>query len=449
VVERAKKDGPIVVVDGGGALAPRTPMQDAERDQRLKKAELIAEAWALTGIDAVALSSSDWNLGRENVQRIVKDHRVPVLAANLTCDGEAPYPGTTVIERGGLRMGIVGVTDGKPSGCEVTDPIAAARSALAEIGPVDVTLALVPMHGTAIEQWASADLPIDLVLDGSGRHDDTPRKSGRAWSLSAGSRGKWVGVATLTMVPGGSGWSPGGVDLALKEEIAAMEKRIVAQRERISETSEEKRKERLLRGVEKLEKDLDAKRRELDAWKTQQGPVHHAIAVTDEELSSQVNDHPATRALVEQALAGITSLEQGGAPVPADAPHLARVGSAYAGSDACQGCHAPQHAQWSSTPHAHAYRVLVEQERAMDRDCYGCHVTGEGTPGGPTSPASVGGLRDVQCEACHGPAAEHARSPNLRPPLANPTEAACTGCHDGQRDEGRFDYAAYRPKIVH
>ena len=70
---------------------------------------------------------------------------------------------------------------------------------------------------------------------------------------------------------------------------------------------------------------------------------------------------------------------------------------------------------------------------------------------GPTSPADVAGLRDVQCESCHGPARAHVQAPTdpaVRP-LAQPGEAICQQCHDNERDHHAFAWATYRPKVVH
>src|SRR5690606_32526246 len=125
------------------------------------------------------------------------------------------------------------------------------------------------------------------------------------------------------------------------------------------------------------------------------------------DLSRDVADHPATAAWVADGLAKIEALE---APAAVDG-WVAPAGSPYAGADACAGCHEAEHAQWRGTPHANAWATLERERRAMDADCYACHATGVGADGGPTRPAAVGGLRDVQCEACHGPSRAHAARP--------------------------------------
>ncbi len=33
--------------------------------------------------------------------------------------------------------------------------------------------------------------------------------------------------------------------------------------------------------------------------------------------------------------------------------------------------------------------------------------------------------------------------------IRTPPVSTCTGCHDGQKDEGRFEEAAYWARVVH
>ena len=106
-----------MTVEAGGSLRPRAKVTDADRPQRLAKARLIADAWKLAGIDAVAVTEADWAMGAADLREIVKD--LPVLAANLTCGGESPFPASAIVERGGWKVGIVGLTTGTVDGCEV------------------------------------------------------------------------------------------------------------------------------------------------------------------------------------------------------------------------------------------------------------------------------------------------------------------------------------------
>ena len=131
----------------------------------------------------------------------------------------------------------------------------------------------------------------------------------------------------------------------------------------------------------------------------------------------------------------------------------------YNGDQACQTCHARQHADWSLTPHACAWESLVRIGREADPKCVRCHVTGH-HDGAFASAARTPHLTAVQCEACHGPAGCRAFAENLPPRIIPPdglpqAEAkirlkpeACLFCHDATHSP-RFDFAAYRRRVLH
>ena len=121
----------------------------------------------------------------------------------------------------------------------------------------------------------------------------------------------------------------------------------------------------------------------------------------------------------------------------------------YVTARTCMGCHKEQHADWMKTPHARAWATLVKERRQYDLDCWSCHVTGAGKEGGPEGPDEVGPLKNVQCEACHGPGKAHVAAPTKENIVLAPSEALCKECHTEEQTEGRFVHADYLPKVDH
>jgi mono/diheme cytochrome c family protein len=122
-------------------------------------------------------------------------------------------------------------------------------------------------------------------------------------------------------------------------------------------------------------------------------------------------------------------------------------GTRYVGLGTCQSCHEDAFNVYMTTRHAHAYETLSSEFVNRDTNCVGCHVTGYGEEGG------FGGMRmrgamvdlvDVQCEACHGPGAEHTRDGSY----AARAKEACVRCHT-PNDDPNFDYDTYWPRIAH
>lgn len=114
----------------------------------------------------------------------------------------------------------------------------------------------------------------------------------------------------------------------------------------------------------------------------------------------------------------------------------------YAGSQSCHACHADINQAWSQTAHAGALESLTARSRENDSECLACHVTGLDIPGEDADFFAMSGvpetLHGVQCEACHGPGAAHARDP-LAAKMEMVTQDTCMRCHTGRRDPD-FDY---------
>ena len=106
---------------------------------------------------------------------------------------------------------------------------------------------------------------------------------------------------------------------------------------------------------------------------------------------------------------------------------------------------------WASTGHARAWVTLDRVGKAFDYDCIGCHVTGWEQPGGSSLAASEG-LRDVQCETCHGPGSIHIAieddEERSRATITKtPPETVCLGCHTKDHSD-LFEYQAYLRNIT-
>lgn len=455
MLEKARAAGPLLSLEGGNSLGPKvvSPPSEVEVQQRRIKAQLIAESLVADGTDAMALGASDWALGTSFVRDLVEKNHLPVLAANLECDGSHPYPASRVLESGGHKIGVIGLTTGEVEGCVVGDLREAAKAAVAELGKVDVVLALVPVSTerdvrmfAAPSEQAEA-LGIDVVIDSRGR----PASAGvdehnRSWFVGAGERQKWVAFVDLKFARGASRWmAVGGTE---KEEVrlSSLKERYDAMDARIASASSPELQARLTAQKGRYQKEIA----ELEQQLASPPDLSHAntIELHSVELGADVPDQPAAAARVKAAKEAVVAAS--GQDPGQFVPRLvADTSSAYAGGEACVACHQKEHAQWSTTPHARAFQSLVQVNRALDAQCFSCHVTGA-NKGGPDEPLSTAGYRDVQCEACHGPARGHAADPeNVRTQFAKPVPVHCTACHDGEQDQGRFDADKYFPQILH
>jgi len=84
----------------------------------------------------------------------------------------------------------------------------------------------------------------------------------------------------------------------------------------------------------------------------------------------------------------------------------------------------------------------------LDPECVGCHVVGLKYESGFVSVQETGDLKDVGCEACHGPGSEHIKS--LGKAETTGPKQECVECHT---PDNSGNYAGneklYFEKIIH
>ncbi len=105
----------------------------------------------------------------------------------------------------------------------------------------------------------------------------------------------------------------------------------------------------------------------------------------------------------------------------------------YLGAQACAECHQAIHDTEVHTRHAGAFTNahFIAAGGQTNGSCLPCHTVGYGLPTGFVSASKTPLLAGVQCENCHGPAANHAANPN-DPTVVPRVELAatvCGGCH--------------------
>lgn len=145
---------------------------------------------------------------------------------------------------------------------------------------------------------------------------------------------------------------------------------------------------------------------------------------------------------VRRALPAITLLlvlpfvsPHGGTTAEASPPQAGQP--TYVGTDACADCHPSQYDNFKryakkarSADHIKTMSgKLSPQELA---ECFACHTTGYGRPGGFVSFETTPHLADAGCEVCHGPGGAHSGTgdPTL---ISKPTMDACSECHNSER----------------
>lgn len=374
-----------------------------EREFRLK-AKLFRKVHEYVGLDAQAVGDLDLSLGWPFLKENYAGSPISLLCANLVekATGKAAFPAYRVVERGGLRVALVGLLSRADDAylpesigelLEVTDPDAALKATLAELDQKETDLDLVVLlshMGRNEEIRLAREIPgLDLIVGGhSGDILMAPVLSAGVPIVQAGKRGKRVGRLDLWINPQGQPGAEEYRDFTItKRTTRAAFPRKITYRNRMEQV--------------KKAMEFDPV---VDNWV--------------KEYKQQVADLPP---LQEEAL-------------PEDAVVAGGLlsGPQYWGSETCAKCHTAQAEWWSKTSHSHAYETLVKANSEKSNDCIGCHSVGYKHPGGFQQPTDVGKLRNVSCENCHGIGDHHGQLDRFN--LAPRAESTCVACHTPDND---------------
>nr|WP_224827809.1 5'-nucleotidase C-terminal domain-containing protein [Saliphagus infecundisoli] len=228
---RASADGPVVVVGGGDQVGPHalSPIS-----QWRAPVDVLNEV----GPDADVIGNHEFDYGFDAISDVTADSEFPWLATNLVTDDGEAFDGTEstqVVDRGGVRVGIIGLADegattGKTNidfeaeGVTIEDftetgPAEARR--LREQEDVDVVVALAHTGVPDAEALAEADADddIDVIVAGDDELRYPPETTSGSIVSEAEARANYLSEIELT-VEGGEVTSWDGELIEVTDDIA-------------------------------------------------------------------------------------------------------------------------------------------------------------------------------------------------------------------------------------
>jgi hypothetical protein len=427
-------------------LEPRLRSGDASQDTW--KAEAIAGAFKALGLAAWAPGFNDWSGGAAELDKCRDLAGAAALAGNLR--GQV---GTLVREIGGVKVGLVGVSDpadrtgAYPEGVKPTPALDAMKAGLAAVKQqgARIFVGLAAMSRGEALRLADSVPELHVLVVGkaveAGDGNDAakaPVLAGTTLVVETANHLQTVGVIDLYVRGDASAplvfGDAGGV--ARADELLTLSARIRDLEARLNSWERDK--------TVKVE-DLLARKADLDKLRAEKARVeaqHVDVPGSAFRYSMvEVRDRMGTEEAVRAAMLGyykrvnehnrVAYADRKPTPVEPGKP-------SYIGVEACTDCHDEARAIWNKTPHANAYRTLQKDFKEFNLDCVSCHVTGYDKPSGATVTFNDK-LRDVQCETCHGPGSLHAKDPKVKGLIAaTPPATLCTGCHHPPHVEG-FD----------
>lgn len=449
LIAEARKAGPVLVVDGGSFLYSAVSIPDTMDAQEELKADLLVQAFTdKLGAAAIGLGPYDLSKGTAKV-------RPARHAVNLGKDSGVPTEPPKVIEVGGVEVGIFGVVepialDG--TGVEATDPIPAARLAVADLEKkgAQVIIALAHMPRAQAQELARKVEGIDFVVVGQNapafpeQVQTAPSSAGKAWLVQPADRGQVLTRLEVSVRDTDAGFSDAIGQERAAVEIAALEGRLQALRNDLSKwKSDPDADPAFVKTKENEVPELEQAIARLEKTPLQVPADGNWFAMAQVPIKRGLPCDPAIQAAktAYDKQVGKANVE---AAADLEPPEPAEGMPGFVGTGECRYCHAEAVEFWKKTRHHEAWETLVEVNKEFNYDCIGCHVTGWDQPGGSTL-AHNDELRDVQCEVCHGPGSIHVDEDGKETPktlVLAPAETVCIECHNKEHSD-TFDYTAY------
>jgi 2',3'-cyclic-nucleotide 2'-phosphodiesterase (5'-nucleotidase family) len=229
LIKQEREDGPVLLLDAGDFGADRGFVPQ-------EKTAFIFDLMARLGYDAVTPGEREMVPGLDALKQMYAAHpEVNVVSANLMdTSGKRIWPEYVIVEKGGVKIGVTGVTGNafysfnvvrkvqKSDDFKFEDPATALRRVVGELqGKVDLVVALVHQPLPEVKKLVKEVPGVDVALVGHNpKYVFDPERSGDTLVLSPGTRGQYLSVLNLTLGPDGSIVSSEGEGKPVTEDYA-------------------------------------------------------------------------------------------------------------------------------------------------------------------------------------------------------------------------------------
>ena len=176
-------------------------------DEALRaRAAFILEAMGNIGTQAMAVGARDLAAGPHWLKQHAEAAKVPLVSANLVdANGERLFPASVVLEAGGKKVGVIGVSPagvlahGAAKGLPIAASVAQEARRLRKKVDLIVVLAAVP-YPDALQLSTEVGRNVDFIIQShEGRGQGMAQRGEDNFILPAGERGRMIGKLVLEL----------------------------------------------------------------------------------------------------------------------------------------------------------------------------------------------------------------------------------------------------------
>jgi hypothetical protein len=459
------QEGPCLSLDTGDLLFPHLDVDEIDRPDARKRADLLVELYDILGVAAYTPGEIDLALGRKTLVEVLGRAHFATVAANLVDANthERLFPARAIVPAKGskTRVGVVGLF-APPEGESLRDLL--ARESLAALDPAaalapevqalraegaDLVVLLAHAPEPLVRELVGRVDGIDLAFASHAEAAGEKRAHGFVQghtAIGVALRGGGAPVlARVDLVPGGRGVVDGHAALEARAWLSRLQGQLASLSTERGRTADDAARKSLDERIASTRSEIERVEATLP-----HEPRHDVrlIAVPLEARELREGRDPRVQAAIDRFKGEIETLA-----LPSDvATRVEKPGEgpdgklvAFRTEVECAQCHVRQARVWEKSPHARAWVSLVKAHDERDPDCVRCHSIGFRAPGGfadvkrvvrpreKDSPSSFD-FRNVQCEACHGPRAAHPDPSRALVGIHIPALDTCKKCHDPEHD---------------
>jgi len=368
------------MVDAGDLFGRRS------KDEK-HQTEFLCRMTSDLGYDGIGLGERDLNYGLPFLREMIEKYELPFTNANVrdAAPGELILPEYLVVERNGVKYGLVSVLDpnlkiitmtADEATFTVDDPVATLRQLIPRMRKeADCIVLLGHMGENNTEPVIKEVKGIDMSVTGhTFRSLQTERVLHDTAMFAATHEGRYIGRANLFIE------EETGRVMAIDVGITSLDDAIVA----------------------------------------------------DPQTQTKVTEYKADLVKFKAAKRAAYPRNQGSDK------------ETFLGERSCMSCHEDAWKAYTGSQHRRAFATIRNDGQSNEPECLSCHTTGYMYKNGYSNKPPNNKLVNVQCEACHSYGTTHARDGKW----VAQAKDSCVICHD-QQNSPDFDYATYWEKIKH